>query len=440
MVEYPIMQANYTIYVHENKINHKRYVGMTSINPKVRWQNGNNYRNCPYIQRAINKYGWDGFWHQIILTNLNYWDARVLEQMFIKALKTRNNKFGYNATDGGEGVLGVTPINYIDLTGQRFNRLTVLYRNGTYYNHVGGKKTVWHCRCDCGNELDVNGDDLKTGNTKSCGCLNSERQRERKPNKYTINQELKYVEFFTSNGHSFKVDLCDIDYVLQHTWRYRKTKNDNSCFYTTIDDVGKRKTILLKDYILRIPIHTNKHILIKFLDGDTTNFQANNLQINVPIGVSYSEYMEYVYTDNMYNVVFSQQYKMWRVYYDDNKHSKGFYTFNEAYDFWNQYGNKEPVSRKISTQSKQVICLNSLQTFESAGIASTYTTVKRAAITHACTGVNSSAGLNPNNNERLYWMYHNEYMSLNEIERKQLLDKYYTGTILNYERRDDNGD
>ena len=55
---------------------------------------------------------------------------------------------------------------FVDRTGQKFGKLTVLARNGT--NHY--KKVMWHCRCDCGNELDVVAGALVTGNTSSCGC------------------------------------------------------------------------------------------------------------------------------------------------------------------------------------------------------------------------------------------------------------------------------
>lgn len=58
----------------------------------------------------------------------------------------------------------------LELTGQRFGRLTVLSeaeRNGR-----GIRK--WLCRCDCGNEKSVRGCDLTTGHTQSCGCLQKE--------------------------------------------------------------------------------------------------------------------------------------------------------------------------------------------------------------------------------------------------------------------------
>lgn len=61
----------------------------------------------------------------------------------------------------------------IDLTGQKFNRLTVLYRNGS-----SGGKAKWHCKCDCGEECDVIGQYLRNGHTKSCGCLQKERTGE----------------------------------------------------------------------------------------------------------------------------------------------------------------------------------------------------------------------------------------------------------------------
>ena len=54
-----------------------------------------------------------------------------------------------------------------DLTGQKFGKLKALYPTNKYKNsHI-----LWHCRCDCGKELDVIGASLISGNTKSCGCI-----------------------------------------------------------------------------------------------------------------------------------------------------------------------------------------------------------------------------------------------------------------------------
>ena len=57
----------------------------------------------------------------------------------------------------------------IDLTGMRFGRLTVL-------SQVGKTKrgSVWLCQCDCGKTKKVNGAELRSGDTQSCGCLHKD--------------------------------------------------------------------------------------------------------------------------------------------------------------------------------------------------------------------------------------------------------------------------
>ena len=59
----------------------------------------------------------------------------------------------------------------IDLTGQRFGRLTVVRHAGpSAYGSV-----MWECQCDCGKRKTIAGSSLKKGATRSCGCLFSER-------------------------------------------------------------------------------------------------------------------------------------------------------------------------------------------------------------------------------------------------------------------------
>lgn len=61
-----------------------------------------------------------------------------------------------------------------NLLGQRFGRLSVLARDGA--NAKG--KAMWRVRCDCGAEKTVVGQVLYQGDTRSCGCLNSEQKRQ----------------------------------------------------------------------------------------------------------------------------------------------------------------------------------------------------------------------------------------------------------------------
>ena len=57
-----------------------------------------------------------------------------------------------------------------DLTGQRFGRLVVISHEGSDKFH----NALWRCRCDCGNEVIVKSNSLRYGDTRSCGCLHSE--------------------------------------------------------------------------------------------------------------------------------------------------------------------------------------------------------------------------------------------------------------------------
>lgn len=57
----------------------------------------------------------------------------------------------------------------INLIGQKFGFLTVIERDLTVKDK---KRAYWKCQCDCGNIITVRGESLRTGHTKSCGCLN----------------------------------------------------------------------------------------------------------------------------------------------------------------------------------------------------------------------------------------------------------------------------
>ena len=80
--------------------------------------------------------------------------------------------------------------NAIDITGQRFGRLTVLERAGSYKTSSDFPTTLalWRCRCDCGTECVVLGQNLRRGQTRSCGCLRRDMMRERAARKKLLKQ------------------------------------------------------------------------------------------------------------------------------------------------------------------------------------------------------------------------------------------------------------
>lgn len=67
----------------------------------------------------------------------------------------------------------IKPNRWVDLTGQTYNYLTVLYYIGS-----DKKRSQWLCHCNnCGKYVIVNSHNLRSGHTKSCGCLISENLR-----------------------------------------------------------------------------------------------------------------------------------------------------------------------------------------------------------------------------------------------------------------------
>jgi hypothetical protein len=70
-------------------------------------------------------------------------------------------------------------LNPADYIGKKYNRWTVLKYEGT--NHLN--KSQFLCRCDCGTEKIIVLGNLKTGQSKSCGCLNDEKRKGNTRNK-----------------------------------------------------------------------------------------------------------------------------------------------------------------------------------------------------------------------------------------------------------------
>lgn len=88
----------------------------------------------------------------------------------------------------------------IDLTGERFGRLTVIEKIPS--NNTNAR---WLCKCDCGNYTDVLGTTLRRGESKSCGCLRADEMKKK----------------MTTHGHS-KERLATIWYSMKQRCRFRE--------------------------------------------------------------------------------------------------------------------------------------------------------------------------------------------------------------------------
>ena len=93
--------TNWCVYMHTNRVNGKKYIGITGNKPTYRWNNGEGYKRCPRFYNAIKHYGWDAFTHEILYTGLTKEDAEQLEVDMIAKYKTQDNDTGYNLSVGG---------------------------------------------------------------------------------------------------------------------------------------------------------------------------------------------------------------------------------------------------------------------------------------------------------------------------------------------------
>lgn len=75
-----------------------------------------------------------------------------------------------------------------NISGQRFGRLIAIEPVGRKKYPCGATLTVWRCVCDCGAETTVPLPALRTGNTRSCGCLGNENRS-------------KHISKHTKHGH-----------------------------------------------------------------------------------------------------------------------------------------------------------------------------------------------------------------------------------------------
>ena len=99
-------RSDYCVYIHRNKTDGKVYIGLTCNEPEKRWRKGKGYDSKSHFGRAIAKYGWDGFEHEIVRENLTLKEANQLEQDLIAQYDSRNPNKGYNVTSGGDGSTG----------------------------------------------------------------------------------------------------------------------------------------------------------------------------------------------------------------------------------------------------------------------------------------------------------------------------------------------
>lgn len=90
-----------TIYCHINKINNKKYIGISDSIAERRWgKEGINYKGSLFFEKGILPNGWDNFIHLILNDDISFDLAEQVEARLIKKFDTTNIENGYNESNG----------------------------------------------------------------------------------------------------------------------------------------------------------------------------------------------------------------------------------------------------------------------------------------------------------------------------------------------------
>ena len=115
-------------------------------------------------------------------------------------------------------------------SGIRFGRLTVIKKDGVHRKPCGTTQSKYLCKCDCGTEISVLMQNLKNGNTKSCGCLSADIKEQKKlpENRGVINQIiLGYKRHARDRNLCWKLDYEQVKEIILSQCYYCGTERSN---------------------------------------------------------------------------------------------------------------------------------------------------------------------------------------------------------------------
>ena len=139
---------------------------------------------------------------------------------------------------------------------EKYNLLQPL----SFIRTTSSQKKVWLCECDCGVLKEVILSDLKSGNTKSCGCLNLKKIRQR-------NREKTGVDFIVSNTKEYAV-YCSAK---------RRCEKVNDPAYSNYGGRGIKMSMTFKEMIEAIGFRPSDKHSIDRIDVDG-NYEIDNIR------------------------------------------------------------------------------------------------------------------------------------------------------------------
>jgi hypothetical protein len=189
----------------------------------------------------------------------------------------------------------------IDLTGETFCRLTVESESPERKN---GGSVRWICNCICGCQIIVSSNSLKTGNTKSCGCLNYDGEyRRRNFNKYDLDGTFGIG--YTNKQEPFYFDLEDYDLIKIYNWYC-----DGKGYICAKSYLTNSKIILMHRIIMDI---TNSNIFVDHKNRIVYDNRKDNLREATLRQNTYNKKVPSNNSSGIMGVRWISKRKKWRV-------------------------------------------------------------------------------------------------------------------------------
>lgn len=186
--------------------------------------------------------------------------------------------------------------SFEDLTGQKFGRLTVVS-----FNYKLNNKVYWNCICDCGNKTTVESTKLKSGKTKSCGCYRKESTYKRCFNNRAGNRQgmLTMLYSFKGNYHTMWHCKCDcgnevdIDVCALN-------QGQQSCGCVCISQTGSKAENEIKDYILTLDssLALSKDRVLQY--DNARNKEIDIFIPSVNLGIEYNGSVYHASVNSLY--------------------------------------------------------------------------------------------------------------------------------------------
>ena len=152
----------------------------------------------------------------------------------------------------------------LDLVGKKSGRLLVVERVDEHVTSGGQKKTMYLCKCSCGNTKVIQSNSLRSGRTKSCGCFNSEKSKSRRTT-HGMRNTKAYSTWAGIKNRCFNA----------HTERYK----DYGGRGITMCDEWKNNFKSFFDYVSKLPHCFEEGYSIDRIDNDG-NYEPENIKFS----------------------------------------------------------------------------------------------------------------------------------------------------------------